>query len=122
MASANPDLTTIFQIPSPTPPDPPDVPGDMKALADRVDAIIPRIKSGMTDVSINASGDATITHGLGVQPDAVVVSVNAPGPAADYTANVRTVTPTTFAIRPYRSGALVTSATLTIHWIAVKSP
>lgn len=37
MPSSNPDLTTRFRLPTPKPSDPPDIPGDMKALADEVD-------------------------------------------------------------------------------------
>ena len=41
MPSANPDRTPRWALPSPVPSDPPDVPGDMKALADRLDQVIP---------------------------------------------------------------------------------
>jgi hypothetical protein len=61
MPSANPDLTAIHQLPTPTPPDPPDIPGDMKALADKIDPLIPRIYNGQGSVPIsNSVGKVTV--------------------------------------------------------------
>jgi len=40
MPSPNPNLTATFHLPSPKPSDPPDIPGDIKALADAVDAAL----------------------------------------------------------------------------------
>ena len=37
MPSSNPDLTAHMKLPSPKPADPPDVPGDVKALADAIE-------------------------------------------------------------------------------------
>jgi hypothetical protein len=40
MPSPNPNLTVNYHLPSPKPSDPPDIPGDIKALADAVDAAL----------------------------------------------------------------------------------
>lgn len=42
MPSPNPDLTATLKLPSPTPPDPPDIPGDIKALTERLEELLAR--------------------------------------------------------------------------------
>ena len=75
MPSSNPDLTTNLQLPSPKPSDPPDVPGDIKALADKIDswaASQPKIWGGVVSATFDANGNWTWTHGLSWAPVAVV--------------------------------------------------
>lgn len=40
MPSQNPDLTPRFKLPSPVPADPPDIPGDIKALTTVLDSLL----------------------------------------------------------------------------------
>ncbi len=54
MASPNPDHTPLLQLPSPTPPDPPDVPGDIKALAEAVESALVALQ-----VKVFTFGDTT---------------------------------------------------------------
>jgi len=41
--------TPVFALPYPELPDPPNIPLDMKELADRADAVIPRVLQGAGD-------------------------------------------------------------------------
>jgi len=43
MPSSNPDRTPVLGLPSPKPADPPDVPGDIKALAEAIDPLGGRV-------------------------------------------------------------------------------
>lgn len=71
MASTNPDLTPNRQLPSPKPSDSPDVPGDIKALADKLDTDLHALFTPNNYVwawegplTFGASG-AGVTHGQG---------------------------------------------------------
>ena len=54
MASTSPDLTQYFDLPSPVPSDPPDVPGDIKALAEKIDLILHQLDSPSMVGSVTA--------------------------------------------------------------------
>ena len=79
MPSPNPDLTTPFDLPSPKPADPPDIPGDIKALAEAVNSLLahrPAFAVGETSVTFASNGTGTLTPApaLGFVPDGVIVA------------------------------------------------
>ncbi len=89
MSSANPDRTPILNLPSPTPADPPDVPGDIKALADAIDPLGTRVatlETGVVYVRKFFNGNIT-TNGFGefgIQTGFQPVAVSVIGTQADY--------------------------------------
>lgn len=90
-------------------------------LASDVDGALPgaKMRAGAASVTTNASGQATINHGLGAVPIVVVASsTNSDNYAvlpATYTATQFSVT-----VRLVTTGAVVAStANITIRWFAV---
>lgn len=66
--------TTNFTFPYPEPADPPDVPKDIKALADALDTFLlarPKTWGGVVNASFDANGNYTWTHNLGWTPAAI---------------------------------------------------
>ena len=121
MPSASPDLTTRYQLPSPKPADPPDVPGDVKALADRLDAVIPFMKNGMFSGQTNADGGITVTHGLGVAPAAAQMTVLASQASTEPSIGHLIATPaaTTFAARVFRGGQPIRNENVSVYWTVI---
>lgn len=105
------------------------IPSDSDALADgakavrdlgnAVDDAYPyKMRRGHTSGTTDASGDLTITHGLGATPTAVVVSNGLNN--ANHALTAHTFTSTTFKVRIRQANtaaALATVAT-TIDWVA----
>lgn len=71
-----------------------------------------------SSVSIDASGDATITHGLGYTPNVVFVQNTT---ATNYTTEVSNITSTTFDVKFRLADSNTTSAaTVSFFWMSIK--
>lgn len=75
-----------------------------------------RGKVGGGSVTTNASGDLTVTHGLGVIPASVSVQDRTVSVYGGRTFAVNAATATTFTARAYYNSAAAVSATFTIYW------
>ena len=129
MPSANPDLTPNLHLPSPVAADPPDVPGDIKALADRLDAILNRylqrvqhgaagvpIVAGQSWASINITFPHPFTGVPGVTASAFADSAYK-GP---FIASVYNITATGFTLAAgFRDWQAIGPRTAQVSWIAV---
>ena len=77
MPSSNPTLTTKFKLPSPKPADPPDIPGDIKALADKVDTLLFPFKVWVWEgTAAFNNGEFSVSHTMGAEAKWVGVTVN----------------------------------------------
>ena len=77
MASANPGLTSKFSLPYPKPADPPDIPGDIQALADKVDALLIPFKVWTWEgTAAFNSGEFSVSHTMGAEAVWVGVTVH----------------------------------------------
>ena len=78
MPSTQPDLTPVYHLPSPVPADPPDVPGDMKALTGRLEQVllgVDKVFHFLGEATTNANGDAGFVFStpLPFTPDGAIV-------------------------------------------------
>jgi cytoskeletal protein CcmA (bactofilin family) len=75
------------------------------------------------NVTLSASGTATITHSLGSTPTVVFVQPRENGAVDTHNIAVTAITSTTFSIRAYYDGAVQTgSVSIPIYWIAMVNP
>jgi hypothetical protein len=75
------------------------------------------------NVTLNASGSATITHSLGATPTVVFVQPRENGAVDTHNIAVTAITSTTFSIRAYYDGAAQGgSVTIPIYWIEMVNP
>ena len=120
MASPTPDRSAALNLPSPKPLDPPDVPGDVKALADAIDTAV---QGGTVGVPVSgltwASIPVTFPKAFGGTP-AVTAT-----PFADATIGgpqvcaVYNITPTGFTLAAGSRDVAVITRTITCQWIAI---
>jgi len=92
----------------------------VRDLADDIDTrVVKKQRSGATSASTDASGDLTITHGLGTTPTTVlpVAQTN----AGAWLCTVHTFTSTTFKVRfrVSNTGAVIASTPVAMHWLAI---
>lgn len=95
-----PSTTTRLGITQPLDSDPlSDAALAMRTIAGKVDDLVPaKARSGATTATTDASGDLTITHGLGSTPTSVqATALNNNG--SNWTVHVHTITSTTFKVR-----------------------
>jgi hypothetical protein len=78
---------------------------------------IGQFKSGLSSLTTDANGAATISHGLGVTPSAVVGNLTF---TSSYVLSFGSFTSTTFAVTVWNSSTLAKAAsvTLSIYWMA----
>lgn len=75
------------------------------------------------NVTLSATGTATITHSLGSTPTVVFVQPRENGAVDTHNIAVTAITSTTFSIRAYYDGAVQTgSVSIPIYWIAMVNP
>lgn len=116
-----PSTTTRLALPIPVDTDPfADGALATRNLGNSLDDFVPaKARRGHTVATTDASGDLTITHGLGATPTAVVVSSGIS--AGGHVVAAHTFTSTTFKVRDRVSttGAVVAStAGIIVDWIA----
>ena len=118
MPSANPDLSSDLKLPSPLPADPPDIPGDLKALADAIDTAVQFGQVTATVSNANQSGDVTVTYSHPyAAPPAVLVQTQGTGIWVAFLP----VNPgsSTFKLRIRHVDKQNVSASIPVSWVAI---
>lgn len=89
----------------------------LQQLAEALDAQ-PKIVTGVTNVTTDANGAITITHGLGYAPQVVLATSS----GSAHTVHPGTPTSTTFSatVRSVTAaGAVIANSAVTIRWAAI---
>lgn len=98
----------------------PNVPADIMALAVALDAstVLPkRTRGTVTAGATNSSGVITVTHGLGVTPAIVMVSINGANSTSEKTLRTSARTSTTFSLIFFYGGTNAGVDTVSFDWI-----